>query len=218
MTLATDPNTLLKRWWGWMHLTCFWSWRKNIFLLSLLSDVSYGLYYSKVGSLFFPVLTFFLLDIFFIYISNFIPSPHLPSEASPFHHHYYHHQQQQLTNPPTPASLSWNSPTLGPFTRPRASPLTDVPQGYTLLPMQLEPWVPPCVFFGEWFNPWELWRTRLQGVLWRLDSGVRLVLSMPRLYSLNPGKHPVSTWEESVFCDHCCGCLSLLFSLPGLWC
>jgi hypothetical protein len=24
--------------------------------------------------------------------------------------------------------------------------------------MQLESWVPPCVFFGWWFSPWELWR------------------------------------------------------------
>jgi hypothetical protein len=23
--------------------------------------------------------------------------------------------------------------------------------------MQLEPWVPPCVFFGWWFSPRELW-------------------------------------------------------------
>ena len=23
--------------------------------------------------------------------------------------------------------------------------------------MQLEPWVPPCIFFGWWFRPWELW-------------------------------------------------------------
>jgi hypothetical protein len=23
--------------------------------------------------------------------------------------------------------------------------------------MRLEPWVPPCVFFGWWFSPWELW-------------------------------------------------------------
>jgi hypothetical protein len=23
--------------------------------------------------------------------------------------------------------------------------------------MQLEPWVPPCVFFDWWFSPWELW-------------------------------------------------------------
>jgi hypothetical protein len=37
-----------------------------------------------------------------------------------------------LTNSPTPASLSWHSPTLGhrAFTGPRASPLIDVPQGH----------------------------------------------------------------------------------------
>jgi hypothetical protein len=64
-----------------------------------------------------------------------------------------------LTNPPTPTSLTWHSPTLGhqAFTRPRASPPIDVPQGHHLLCMQLEPWVPPCVFFGWWFSPWELW-------------------------------------------------------------
>jgi hypothetical protein len=55
-----------------------------------------------------------------------------------------------LTNPPTPASLSWHCPTLGyqAFTGPRASPPIDVPQGHPLLHMQLEPWVPPCVLLG----------------------------------------------------------------------
>jgi hypothetical protein len=49
----------------------------------------------------------------------------------------------------TPHSLSWHSPTLGhrAFTRPRVSPLIDVPQGHHLLHMQLNPWVPPCVLF-----------------------------------------------------------------------
>jgi hypothetical protein len=23
--------------------------------------------------------------------------------------------------------------------------------------MQLEPWVSPCILFGGWFSPWELW-------------------------------------------------------------
>jgi hypothetical protein len=23
--------------------------------------------------------------------------------------------------------------------------------------MQLEPWVPPCLFFGWWFSPREIW-------------------------------------------------------------
>jgi hypothetical protein len=26
-----------------------------------------------------------------------------------------------------------------------------------MLHMRLEPWVPPCVLFGWWFSPWELW-------------------------------------------------------------
>jgi hypothetical protein len=45
----------------------------------------------------------------------------------------------------------------GAFTRQRASPFTDVPQGHPLLHMKLKPWVPPCVLFGWWFSPWELW-------------------------------------------------------------
>jgi hypothetical protein len=43
-------------------------------------------------------------DIFFIYISNFITfllQPPIPSSLP------------LITNPPTPASLSWHSPTLG---------------------------------------------------------------------------------------------------------
>ena len=50
-----------------------------------------------------------------------------------------------LTNPPTSASLSWHSPTLGhqAFSGSRASPPIDV-QGHS----QLEPWVPLCVLFG----------------------------------------------------------------------
>jgi hypothetical protein len=31
--------------------------------------------------------------------------------------------------------------------------------------MQLEPWVPPCVLFGWWFNPWELWGVWLVVIL-----------------------------------------------------
>ena len=64
-----------------------------------------------------------------------------------------------LPSPPTPTSWPWHSPTLGhrTFTGPRASPLIDVPQGYSLLHMHLEPRVPPCALFGWWFSPWELW-------------------------------------------------------------
>ena len=64
-----------------------------------------------------------------------------------------------LTNPPTPTSWPWHSPTLGhrAFTGPRASPPIDDRLGHPLLHMQLEPWVPPCVFFDWWFSPRELW-------------------------------------------------------------
>jgi hypothetical protein len=58
-----------------------------------------------------------------------------------------------FTNPPTPTSVSRHSPTLWPFTRPRAYPLIDVPQVHPLLYMWLEPWVPPCVLFAWWFGP-----------------------------------------------------------------
>ena len=39
----------------------------------------------------------------------------------------------------------------------KASPPIDARQCHPLLHMQLEPWVPPCVIFGWWFSPWELW-------------------------------------------------------------
>jgi hypothetical protein len=55
-----------------------------------------------------------------------------------------------LSNPPTPDSWPWHYPTLGhkAFTRPNVSPPIDDQLGHHLLPMQLDPWVPPCVLFG----------------------------------------------------------------------
>jgi hypothetical protein len=71
----------------------------------------------------------FLLDIFFIYISNVIPkAPYtLPPPAL-------------LLNPPSPASWPWHFPVLGHmiFTIPRASPPIDGLLGHPLLHMQLE--------------------------------------------------------------------------------
>jgi hypothetical protein len=70
----------------------------------------------------------FLLDIFFIYISNAIPkAPYtLPPPAL-------------LLNPPTPTSWPWHSPVLGYmiFTISRASPPIDGRLGHPLLHMQL---------------------------------------------------------------------------------
>jgi hypothetical protein len=64
-----------------------------------------------------------------------------------------------LPNMATHASRPWHSPVLGhrTFIGPRPSPPNDGQLGHPLLHMQLEPWVPPCVFFGWWFSPWELW-------------------------------------------------------------
>jgi hypothetical protein len=62
-------------------------------------------------------------------------------------------------HPSSSPSLPKHSPTLGhqAFTGPRAFPPIDAGQGHPLLYIQLEPWVPPCVFSGWWLSPWELW-------------------------------------------------------------
>jgi hypothetical protein len=101
----------------------------------------------------FLIFFIFLLDILFIYI--LVLSPFLVSPLKTL----YPIPLPLFTNPPSPTSLSWHSPTLGhrAFSGPCASPPIDVQQGHPLLQMQLEPWVPPCVFFGWWFSPWELW-------------------------------------------------------------
>jgi hypothetical protein len=64
-----------------------------------------------------------------------------------------------LPNPLTPASWPRHSPILGyrTFTGLRASPPIDEQLGHPLLHRQLEPQVPPCVFFDWWFGPTELW-------------------------------------------------------------
>jgi hypothetical protein len=94
----------------------------------------------------------FLLDIFFIYISNVIPFS-TSSLKIP-----YSLPLPLLTNPPTTASWSWHSSILGhrTFIGSRVSPLIDDRLGHPLLHMRLEPWV-PSVFFGCWFSPRELW-------------------------------------------------------------
>jgi hypothetical protein len=125
----------------------------------------------------------FLLDIFFIYISNVILFPGLPptppqtlypipsSSAS----------VRVFSHPPTPSSLPWHSSKLGhhAFIRPRASPPIDARQGHPLLHMGLE----PCVLFGWWFSPWELWGVWLADVV--LSMGLQTP-SAPSVLSLTP--------------------------------
>jgi hypothetical protein len=59
--------------------------------------------------MFLILIIYFLLDTFFIYISNVIPFPGFPSEDPPIPSPIF-----LLTNPPTPASWSWHFPTLKP--------------------------------------------------------------------------------------------------------
>jgi hypothetical protein len=91
--------------------------------------------------------------VFFIYISNAIPFASLPSK-------------KPLSPPPPPApqpthshSWSWHSPILGhrAFTGPRASPPIDDWLGHPLIHIQLEPQVPPCVFFDGGIVPRSFW-------------------------------------------------------------
>ena len=72
----------------------------------------------------------FLLDIFFIYISDAIPKVPYTLPPTP----------ALLPYPPTPTSWHWHTPVLGHilFAKPRDSPPNDGQLGHLLLHMQLE--------------------------------------------------------------------------------
>jgi hypothetical protein len=63
------------------------------------------------------------------------------------------------THPLQPHHFSIPSPMLGhqTSTRPRASSPINVWQSHPLLPMYLEPWIPPSTRLGWWSRPWEHW-------------------------------------------------------------
>jgi hypothetical protein len=102
---------------------------------------------------------FVFFHLLFIRYFSYLHFKLYPLSSFPLWNSPYPIGPSMVTNLPTPASLSWHSPTLGQqaFTRPRASPLIDVPQGHALLHTQLKTWVPPYVLFGWWFSPWGLW-------------------------------------------------------------
>jgi hypothetical protein len=96
-----------------------------------------------MGGFLFIIIYLFLFDIFFIYISNVIPFPSFPSGDPPY------------SFPTPPAYQPTHTCFLAlafPYTGPRASLHIDNRLGHPQLHMQLEPWVPPCVFFGWWFS------------------------------------------------------------------
>jgi hypothetical protein len=91
---------------------------------------------------------FFLLGIFLhLHVKCYLLS------CFPFHKPPLPAPLPLLTNLPTPTFWSRQQA----FRGPRASPPIEDRQGHPLLHMLLEPWVPPCVLFGFWFSPWELW-------------------------------------------------------------
>ena len=102
-----------------------------------------------------------------------------------------------LTSSPTSSSMCCHSPTLDhlALSGPRASPPIDVSQGHPLLHMQLEPWVPPCVLFGWWFSPWELWEYWLVHIV--LPMGLQAP-SAPSVLSLAP---PLGTLSSVQWLD-----------------
>jgi hypothetical protein len=107
---------------------------------------------SAVTWVFFYLVLFqsnsFLWDVFIVYISDFIPFPHISSQSPSIPYPF-----TLLTNTHIRTSLSWHSPTLGhrAFSRPRDSPLIDALQRHPLLHMRLETCVPLCVLFIWWF-------------------------------------------------------------------
>ena len=125
----------------------------------------------------------FLFDIFFTYISNVKPFPSFPSEDPHF---------------PTPNPCSPTYPFLLPgpgitlywgieHLQDQWSPPSDDRPRHPLLHIWLEPWVPPCVFFGWWFSPRDLWRYWLVHIVVPPMRMQTLQLHMSFLYLLHWG-------------------------------
>jgi hypothetical protein len=136
----------------------------------------------------------FLLDIFFIYISNIIPFISFP----PYHILTPLASLRVFLYPPSHSHLpTLNSPTLGHLSTqgPRTSPPFDAWQGHPLLHMQLD----PCVLLCWWLSPWEFWWVCLVDIV-VLPMGLQTP-STPSVFSLNscivdPALSPI------VSCEH----------------
>jgi hypothetical protein len=169
---------------------CFapWSWslnpnlRPTSNLISLWKGRTFCFLFKELDIYFF-IIRYFLFT--FQMLSPFLVSPqNLPIQSSlPY---FY-----EGAPPLTPACLPSNSPIQGhqAFTGPRASSPTDAREGHPLLHLQPGPWVPPCVLFGWWFCPWELWVVDIVV----LPIGLQ-ISSAPSVLSLTP---PLGTLAQS---------------------
>ena len=140
------------------------------------------------------MLSHFLLVTLFISISNVIPFPNFPSTNSLSHSPFpLTISIRVLTLPPTyplqphcpNTPLCWG---IEP-SQAQGLLLPLVPFKDPLLHMRLEPWVPPCVLFGWWFSPWELWGFWLVDIVvlpmgLQTPSALSVLLLTPSLGSL----------------------------------
>jgi len=107
--------------------------------------------------------------------------------------------------PPHPdILLHWGGPALA---GPRGSPPIGAQQGHPLLHMQLEPWVCPCVLFGWWFSPWELW---LVGIVVLMGLQAH---SAPSILSLTPPTGTLFSVPWLAASIHLCICHALAVPL-----
>jgi hypothetical protein len=100
------------------------------------------MYFSHFFNLIFSLFTFQMLSPFLV------SPPKIP----------YHLTPSPAPQPTHSHSQSWHSPILGhrTFIGPRASLPIDDQLGHPQLYIQLEPHVPPCVFFDWWYSSKEL--------------------------------------------------------------
>ena len=93
------------------------------------------------------------------------------------------------------------------FTGPRASLPLDDRLGHLLLHMQLEPPVPPCVFFDWWFNTRELWSYWLVHIVVPLRE--LQTPSAPGVCSLAPSLGTLCSVQWMTVSIHFCICQAL---------
>ena len=122
-----------------------------------------------------------------------------------------------LSSTPSPCSPTHPFPFLAlafPYTgasnphRTRASPPIDDRLGHPLLDMQLEPWFPPCVFFGWRFSPRELWGYWLVHIV--PSMGLQTA-SAPWILSLAPSLGTLCSIQWMAVSIHFCICPHFIF-------
>ena len=96
-------------------------------------------------------------------------------------------------HPPSPAPPLQHPPMLAheTSTESRASPSIDVSQGYPLLPMYLEPWIPPYTLLHWLSSPWEY------RMAWLSDVVLPMRLQSPSAPLVLPPTPPQGSWAQS---------------------